>query len=166
MLLRLQNYNLPVTYTKGSELYIAETLSKAFVTDTESIFNAFSQQISQINQSEWIPKISHSRFRQIREKTNCDPVLQILKTIGWNDHQDDIPEAVRDYWNTRNELSARDGLIYKSNRVVIQKLHLQKISEGVYYISSKTDTYLESNFRLAKHSYKVYELQSRPKTDV
>lgn len=89
-----------------------------------------------------------------------------LKTIGWNDHQDDIPEAVRDYWNTRNELSAHDGLIYKSNRVVIQKLHLQKISEGVYYISSKTDTYLESNFRLAKHSYKVYELQSRPKTDV
>lgn len=72
MLLRLQRYNLRVTYTKGCELYIADTLSRAFVTDTEYIFNAFSQEISQINQSEWIPKISHSRFQQIREMTNSD----------------------------------------------------------------------------------------------
>ncbi|XP_011437820.3 retrovirus-related Pol polyprotein from transposon 297 [Magallana gigas] len=125
MLLRLQKYNLRVTYTKGSELYIADTLSRAFVTDTEYIFNAFSQEISQINQSEWIPKISHSRFQQIREMTNSDPVLQTLKTViltGWNDRQEDVPVAVRDYWNIRDELTAQDGLIYKSNRVVIPKV--------------------------------------------
>lgn len=95
------------------------------MTDTEYIFNAFSQEISQINQSEWIPKISHSRFQQIREMTNSDPVLQTLKTViltGWNDRQEDVPVAVRDYWNIRDELSAQDGLIYKSNRVVIPKV--------------------------------------------
>lgn len=114
MLLRLQKYNLRVTYTKGSELYIADTLSRAFVTDTEYIFNAFLQEISQINQSQWIPKISHSRFQQIREVTNCDHVLQTLKIIiltGWNDRQEDVPVAVRDYWNIRDELTAQDGVI-------------------------------------------------------
>lgn len=132
MLLRLQKYNLRVTYTKGSELYIADTLSGAFVTDTKYIFNAFLQEISQINRSEWIAKISHSRFQQIREMTNCDPVLQTLKTIihtGWNDRQEDVPVAVRDYWNIRDELTAQDGLIYKSNRVVIPKvLHPEMLS--------------------------------------
>ncbi len=31
MMLRLQNYNLTVIYKKGSEMYLADTLSRAFI---------------------------------------------------------------------------------------------------------------------------------------
>lgn len=59
MLLRVQKYHIGETYTKGSELYIANTLPRAFVTDKGYYSNEFSQEISQIYQSEWISKISH-----------------------------------------------------------------------------------------------------------
>lgn len=125
MLLRLQKYNLKVTYAKGREPYIADTLSRTFTTDNEYIFSTFAQEVSQIDQNECIPKIILSIFQQIRELTNQDQVLQTLKAViltGWNERQYEVPVAVRDYWNIRDELTAPDGLIFKRNRVVIPKV--------------------------------------------
>ncbi|XP_062568920.1 uncharacterized protein K02A2.6-like [Saccostrea cucullata] len=40
---------------------------------------------------------------------------------GWKEHHE-VPVAVRNYWNIRDELTVQDGLIFKSNRVLIPEV--------------------------------------------
>jgi hypothetical protein len=76
------------------------------------------------DQSEWICKVTDSRLNQIRDLTNKDKSLQSLKTVilaGWPDTHGNVPIGVRQYWNVRDALTVQDGIIYRSNRVVIPK---------------------------------------------
>ena len=92
MLLRLQKYNLNVTYQKGTEMYIADTLSRAAlvqadkrsVTPVEQIFQIgqqtpFEQFLENINHTEFL-KVTDDRLRQIQQQTVEDTALQVLKT--------------------------------------------------------------------------------------
>ena len=134
MILRLQKYNLNVTYKKGAEMYIADTLSRAalpIAKDSEThcdskehIFAMFLEELDQIEHDQWVPQIKEPRIRQIRELTNRDETLQTLKSTilaGWPDVRDEAPANVRPYWNVRDELTVQDGVIYKGNRIVVLK---------------------------------------------
>ena len=142
MLLRLQKYNLRVTYTRGSELYIADTMPGATCTPanrdrdvcTEYIFT-FEDEIAQINEAELVPKVSQHRLKHIKDLTNRDDVLLTLKSViltGWSDSRDEVPVAVRDHLNIRDELTVQDGIIYKSSGVVIPKLMRPEMLTRIY----------------------------------
>ncbi len=51
MLLRLLQYDIVVNYTKGNEMHIADTLSRAYLVDGEDR----CEQFSQINALEHLP---------------------------------------------------------------------------------------------------------------
>ena len=54
--------------------------------------------------------------------------MQTLANVvqkGWPDSRDEVPISVRGYWMFRDEITVRDGLIFKGNRVIIPK-QLQK----------------------------------------
>lgn len=124
MLLRLQKYNLDVVYTRGKELYIADTLSRATPEYHGKHPSKLAEEIAQIQHAEWVRKITDSRLNQIRDLTNKDDNLQSLKTVilsGWPDTKDDVPIAIRPYWNVKDTLTVQDGIIYHSSRVVIPK---------------------------------------------
>ena len=89
---RLQKYNLNATYKKGTEMYIADTLSRAAlvqadkrsVTPVEQIFQIgqqtpFEQFLENINLTEFL-KVTDDRLRQIQQQTVEDTALQVLKT--------------------------------------------------------------------------------------
>lgn len=40
---------------------------------------------------------------------------------GWPDTKEDVPIAIRSYWNVKNTLTIQNGIIYHSGRVVIPK---------------------------------------------
>ena len=122
---------MKVVYTKGSELYIADTLSRASLPSSdhaqqphnEYIFS-IGRDIATIDESEWIPNVSRQRLTQIQDFTNHDETLQTLKStilIGWPETREQVPVAIRPYWNARDGLTVQDGIIYHSNRVVIPK---------------------------------------------
>ena len=65
-----------------------------------------------------------SRIREIRQHTNDDLALQLLKqTIqeGWPDHQSALPPLVVPYFSIRDELAVTDGLVFRGERLVIPK---------------------------------------------
>ena len=45
MLLKLQKYNLKVVYKKGKEMYIADALSRAYLSDTSTEEETFDFQV-------------------------------------------------------------------------------------------------------------------------
>lgn len=76
MLLRLQKYNLDVVYTRGKELYIADTLSRATPEYHGQHPSKLAEEKAQIQHAEWVRKITDSRLNQIRDLTNKDDNLQ------------------------------------------------------------------------------------------
>ena len=67
-------------------------------------------------------EISSLSLTKIKWVTGEDPVLQTLKQYihdGFPETKADCAEAVRDYFNFREELTVIDGLIVKGHCVII-----------------------------------------------
>ena len=134
MMLRLQRYNLEVIYKPGRHMYIADHLSRATVpnTDTqETEFQIFTLELEEINPLNTI-KISSERLSQLQKATEQDPVMQTLKTTiltGWPEQREEVPIHIREFWNFRDQLSLYNGVLFKSQRLIIPKaLRLEVIS--------------------------------------
>ena len=127
MLLRLQHYNLDVNYKKGSEMYIADFLSRASLPhshDKTNDYDIFSLELENMNFAEFL-RISDTRLQQIQKLTCTDCQLQTLKkTIlaGWPNCKDEIHPSIREFWSMREELTMQNGIIYKGHRVLIPKV--------------------------------------------
>lgn len=62
------------------------------------------------------------RLERVREATRADPVLQSLSDVingGFPLYRHEIPEAIRIFWNVREQLTTDDGLILYGCRLVI-----------------------------------------------
>ena len=138
MRLRLQSYDIRVEYKKGATMYLADTLSRAYlnVSETqrepcdvravkEQVFSAELEQLKHDEDLNVLPR----KLRELREETSRDEELKILIqfiTHGWPDSRkeasklDNSKKRVFDlYWNSRDELTYENGIIYKGHRVVI-----------------------------------------------
>ena len=119
MLLQLQKYQLNVTYKPGKDLYVADALSRAFLSEQKD------DKIQVINVSKVLLEDFNAQLmREIVESTAVDEELKILKeTIlkGWPETRSQCHEATRPYWNYRELLSVLDGLILKDRRIVVPR---------------------------------------------
>ena len=81
MMLKLLDYQFKVTYKKGKELHVADTLSRAALKDS------FESQQSDVFRMELLAMdLKHSNvpadtLERIRTKTSKDPVLSILNSV-------------------------------------------------------------------------------------
>ena len=92
MLLQLQRYSLNIVYKPGKELFIADTLSRAFLPNKPSTEELKSEVLS-VKQEEYLIKtieemsmveflpITSERLVDLRRKTELDEGLQQLKHI-------------------------------------------------------------------------------------
>lgn len=137
MMLKLQRYNINLTYKKGEKMYIADTLSRAPEKTVKNPENNMEDwQIFQIKEEEKTfsrlgeispidyLNVTHERLEQIQKHTENDKELNTLKKIiihGWPNSKDQTPFEVRPYWNVRDELSVQDAIIFRSERLVVPK---------------------------------------------
>ena len=96
MRLRLQNYDIQVEYTKGSTMFLDDTLSRAYMeggqvrkipySDVHSIRERlFACELEQMKHDEEL-SVSSTRLKRLREETAKDEELEILSDIiykGW-----------------------------------------------------------------------------------
>lgn len=88
MMLRLQKYNSDVTYTPRPQLYIADHLSQASMSDSgtpDKEFQVFALELEGISPLN-TGNITSERLTQLQKATEQDPVMQPLKTpilMGW-----------------------------------------------------------------------------------
>ena len=119
MLIRLQKYDLVVQYERGSRMFLADTLSRAYLPSGAQIESEFET----INMMNYLP-ISEARLLQIQRETEQDESLQFLKAViqhGWPENKSTLPLLASPYFDMRDELSVQDGLIFKGERVVVPK---------------------------------------------
>ena len=119
MLIRLQKYDLLVQYEMGSRMFLADTLSRAYLPSGAQIESEFET----INMMNYLP-ISEASLLQIQRETDQDESLQVLKAVnqhGWPENKSTLPLLAFPYFDMRDELSVQDGLIFKGERVVVPK---------------------------------------------
>jgi len=116
MLVRALAYDIDVRYLKGKKMFLADTLSRAYLTQNDDSAQSDFEIINAVN---YLP-MRKERMHIIRRETQSDPSLQLLKeTIqqGWPEsHQ--VPSRISEYFSIRDKLAVTDRLIFKGERLV------------------------------------------------
>ena len=131
MMLRLEKYHLEVTYKRGSQMHLADTLSRAYLEGgcspqkfDEEVLSTGSSIGENLESIDMICNlaISEESLTMIKQAIEVDNDLEKLKTVirqGWLETKDQVPPSLAEYFNFRDELSIQNGLIFKGERLVI-----------------------------------------------
>ena len=81
--------------------------------------------------------ISPTRMEELRKTTNTDPEMQKLVQVirnGWPTKYRDVPQEIASYFPVRDELLVDNGLIQKSQRVVVpaclRQVYIEQLHRG------------------------------------
>jgi uncharacterized protein len=127
MMITLQAYHLVVTYTKGSEMYVSDTLSRAPIQNVSDNcqfnFNDLEQEVEiHVNLLTSHLAITKETLNKILVHTDKDESLQQLKLYfkdGWPNTKTQIVPIVSPYWNIRDEIHVINNLLFKGQSVII-----------------------------------------------
>ena len=116
MLLKLQQYKLNVHYKRGKDLYIADTLSRAYLPlpDDDSLEEELEVQV--------ILPMSTERLEQLRYEMQRDSTLRVLTEMiqgDWPTSKSQVISSLQHYWDFKEELAVHDGVVFKKDNVVI-----------------------------------------------
>ncbi|CAL8130302.1 unnamed protein product [Orchesella dallaii] len=159
MLLALQRYNLDVKFKKGTEMYIADALSRAFLPRTEENISAvevaeasLSREFENINSTEDSPNTAKG-FDEIRKAVKEDNSIEKLRRYileGWPEKKNEADPECQPYFHVRDELTEENYLIFRGERVVIPL----KLRRGMMKKAHSSHCGIESCLRRAReHVY-------------
>ena len=118
MMMRLQKYDYEVRYERGTNLHLADTLSRAYLPTTVHPTGA---DFENIHAATFLP-VSNARLREIQQETENDDGLRVLKDVilrGWPIERSQVPVQITPYFSMRDELSVQDGVIFRGERIVV-----------------------------------------------
>ena len=139
LLLRCQGFDFTISYKKGTEMHISDCLSRCVPPPAPNQGPVFPES-SQIGIFE-VTAAKESEIQKIRSAQKKDPVFQELERLcqqGWPEHRNQVSELAAAYWDYRHDIAVIDGIIVKSQRIVVpqkmrecllQKLH--RVHQGV-----------------------------------
>ena len=138
MLLRTQKFDYEVAYKPGSQMFLADTLSRAVGKLQKSGKTPKQEQIYQTEVEKEIEyvdmaahiSVSEDRLHEFREVTRVDTELtQLMKIIqsGWPEDRKQVPPSAQPYFPFREELSVQNGLCFKAERIIIPHALREKV---------------------------------------
>ena len=124
MIMRLQKYDLEIRYKPGSEMYLADTLSRAYPgMKVNTVEEHFCHTLEDINLTEEL-SLDEQFIERIKQETEKDDELQTIISLGkygWPRAKKDLRGEAHAYFAHRHELSTQNGLLFKMDRIVIPK---------------------------------------------
>jgi transposase InsO family protein len=121
MMLKIQSYDLIVDYVPGKLLVLADTLSRAPLSDInkENIDEELILHVQAFTDNLAVEK---TQLEKIRKETSNDTVLSKILDIylvGWPTDRNKIEDCLKPYWTFRDEIHIIDDLVFKGNCLVI-----------------------------------------------
>ena len=120
MLLRIQQYDVSIKYVPGSDVKLADALSRVNPCNTGPI-RGLDLSVHEVHMH---LNASPTRIVEIRVETSKDSTLHALCEIislGWPKNRAHCPTHLTPFWNFRDELSIEDGLVLKGQRIILPK---------------------------------------------
>ena len=119
LLLHLQKYDVTIWYKPGKSMIFADHLSQNVDVGTSKVPTVpdLNLEVSALELN-----ASPSKLENIRQESECDPQMLMLKELiiqGWPKGIKQCPLPLHSYWNYRDELSIVDGIVVKGNHIII-----------------------------------------------
>ena len=135
LLLRLQKYEVNITYVPGKYMYVADTLSRAYLDEPPSE-QELSDDMEVIVHSlvERLP-LTKEKLAQMKAATAQDEILQMLSKVarnGWPSHKSKLPASVAYYWNLRAEIDEAEGLLFPGEKLIIPQEMRQDVLNCIH----------------------------------
>lgn len=121
-------YNPKVMYKPGTQIPIADLLSRDIENDTPT------EKDENVN-VHLVLKMTHQWKDDLEEATNSDELLKKLKEVifaGFPNDKKDLPKELNDFWTFRDELSSYEGLIFKGDQVIVPEKYKNKVLSQVH----------------------------------
>ena len=145
MMLKLQQYHFSVQYKKGKEIYIADTLSLAALTNPTAMGTSedevFRMELSSMDLKP--PNLSNVTLERLKEEVSSDATLKSLYEtvlIGWPLDRALLPADLRPYWSFRDEISIDNGVLLKSHQVIIPPSMRQEMLNKIHKAHQGADS--------------------------
>ena len=119
MLLRLQRYNLEIRYKKGKEMFLADTLNRAFLPKVH--VSELVHELEEIDHKASLP-VSDAQWHQIENASADDPVFQELQSVirrGWPLNRANVAQCLYPYFDIQDELTLQGKLVFKGQQLVV-----------------------------------------------
>ena len=123
MLLQLQRYTLQVNYVPGKLMYVADTLSRAYVQGDPSCGAPDDIEVMVHMLLDSLP-MTEAKRKQFKDATASDRVMcQLMKTVanGWPKSRKVVIADLRPNWNIRDQLHIAEGLLFNGEQIVVPK---------------------------------------------
>jgi hypothetical protein len=107
----MQRYDVNIQYKPGPEMYLADTLSRAYLKTSNR--SAVEEEVESVHMIDTVP-ITHKTHALIKAATTEDESLQTVKRYilsGWPEDKRQLPTIAHAYYSVRDELSYQDGII-------------------------------------------------------
>jgi hypothetical protein len=152
MFMRLQLYDIDIQYKKGSEMYLADTLSRHFIKG-QPTKSTFEDEFDQVPLTAEINRIiaTEEKISKLKVETEKDEVLQQVKGViqaGWPENKNVLDPTLVNYFHVRDELTVQEGVVLRGERVVIPKSLRKEILEDLHAAHQG----VESTLRRARES--------------
>ena len=122
MMLQLQRYTLNVRYVPGKLMYVADTLSRAYITGEAGCGAPEDMEVLVHSLVENLPA-TIDKLEQFRRAFAKDHVMQTLKQSirhGWPQRKSTGSPEIQAYWDIRDELHEAEGLLLFGERLVVR----------------------------------------------
>ena len=118
MLLQLQRYDIDLIYKPGKEMFLADTLSRAFSPSAK-----YEEQDKLEKELEVVCALEDTQLQdmildEIVQATHTDPTLRAVKELiqhGWPHQRQLVPEQARSYYNIKEDLTIENDIIMKNS---------------------------------------------------
>ena len=92
MMLQLQRYDLMLVYKKGSQLFIADTLSRAQLSETAPTDIHEGYEVLAVK------PVGSRKMAELQRETAMDPVMMKLASVilhGWPENESDVSDDLK-----------------------------------------------------------------------
>ena len=118
MLLKLLRYNLNIVYKPGSEMHIADTLSRAFIDADSKGKDLFQLHAHSVMEYYPAPAKKINEYKLSTSKDETSQLIMFYIKARWPDKKDIDPKLIP-YYDKRHEIYKEDGLVFLSNKLII-----------------------------------------------
>jgi len=121
MLLQLQRYMLNVEYVPGKLMYVADTLSRAYIDGDPACGAAEDAEIMVHQLLDSLP-MAPAKRQQFRDAIANDSTMRRLMKIianGWPKTRKALQSDLQAYWNVRDQLHEVQGLLFNGERILV-----------------------------------------------
>lgn len=146
--IRLLNYDFNLYYTPGSELLVADCMSRNVEPSDDFDFPGLGVHVVESYEINVLDKIIQSQVELLYEKEKIvdlqlvhdemqnDSQMQLLIEMiqnGWAEQKNKVPDPIKVFFPYRDELTVIGGLIYKGDQMLIPKTLRRLVLERLHY---------------------------------